>query len=72
MPELPDVELFRRYLNETCKDRVIRHVAVDDPKLLAGISSDVFAARLVGARILASERHGKQLLVRLAPVSWIT
>lgn len=72
MPELPDVELFRRYLNETCKDRVIRHVVVNDPRLLAGISSDVFAARLVGARILSSERHGKLLLIRLAPAGWIT
>lgn len=72
MPELPDVELFRRYLDETCKGRVIQHVAVNDPKILTAISSDDFAARLKGAHILSSQRHGKHLLVRLSPAGWLT
>jgi len=72
MPELPDVELFRRYLDQTCKGRVIRHVAISDSKMLSGIPSDTFAASLEGARILGSRRHGKHLLVRLAPSGWIT
>ena len=72
MPELPDVELFRRYLDQTCKGRVIRRVAINDPKMLSGIASDAFAARLEGARILESRRHGKHLLIRLAPAGWIT
>jgi formamidopyrimidine-DNA glycosylase len=46
MPELPDVELFKRYLDRTCKGRVIRHVVVNDSKILSGIPSDAFAARL--------------------------
>ncbi len=72
MPELPDVELFRRYLDRTCTGRVIQHVAVNDPKMLAGVTSEAFAARLEGARMLASRRHGKHLLVGLAPAGWIT
>ena len=59
MPELPDVELFRRYLDQTCKGRVLRHVAANDPKMLAGISSDAFAAKVEGSRVLGSRRHGK-------------
>jgi len=72
MPELPDVELLRRYVDETCKGRVIQQAAVHDPKMLSGIPSDAFAAKLKGARILAARRHGKHLLIQLAPVGWIT
>ena len=71
MPELPDVEVFGRYLDRTCKGRVIRCVTVNDPRLLSGISSEAFAARLEGVRILSSMRHGKYLLVRLAPAGWL-
>jgi formamidopyrimidine-DNA glycosylase len=71
MPELPDVELFRRYVDKTCKGRVLRQVAVHDPRLLSGISSDAFAARLEGARIEDSRRHGKHLLIRASPAGWI-
>ena len=72
MPELPDVELFRRYVDETCKGRVIRHVAINDAKMLVGVSTETLTARLEGARILSSQRHGKHLLIRLAPAGWLT
>ncbi len=72
MPELPDVEIFRRYLDETCKGRTIRHVMVADPKMLAHMSPETFAARLERSRILSSRRHGKHLLVALAPAGWLT
>jgi formamidopyrimidine-DNA glycosylase len=72
MPELPDVEVFRRYLDRTCQGRVIRHVVVSDPRLLSGLASGAFAARLEGARIMGSQRHSKHLLVRLAPAGWLT
>jgi hypothetical protein len=31
MPELPDVELFKRHLDATCLGRTIRNVTVNDP-----------------------------------------
>ncbi len=58
MPELPDVELFRRYLDWTCKGRIIRHVAVNDLKMLSDISAEAFAAQLEGAPIVIARRHG--------------
>ena len=72
MPELPVVEVFRRHIDDTCKGRVIEEVLIHDPKMLAGISGDAFSARTKGARILSAERHGKHLLIRLAPAGWIT
>jgi formamidopyrimidine-DNA glycosylase len=72
MPELPDVEVFRRYLDRTCQGRVIRNVAVNDQRLLSGIASGAFCARLEGARVIGAQRHGKHLLVKLAPAGWLT
>jgi formamidopyrimidine-DNA glycosylase len=67
MPELPDVELFKRHLDATCLGRVIRRVAVNDARILSGVSESDLARRLVGARLADSKRHGKHLLVALQP-----
>jgi formamidopyrimidine-DNA glycosylase len=72
MPELPDVERYKRHLDECCLGRTIRHVEVADKRLVEGLSAAEFARRLAGARIAASRRHGKHLLVRLEPAGWLT
>jgi formamidopyrimidine-DNA glycosylase len=72
MPELPDVELYKRHLDATCLGRTIRHVAVGDARILADLSATELAHRLEGARITASRRHGKHLLVDLGPPGWLT
>jgi len=72
MPELPDVELYKRHLDATCLGRTIRHVAVADARILADLPAGELARRLEGARIGASRRHGKHLLVDLGPPGWLT
>jgi formamidopyrimidine-DNA glycosylase len=72
MPELPDVELYKRHLDATCLGRTIRQVAVGDARILAEVSATELAHRLEGARINASRRHGKHLLVDLGPPGWLT
>jgi formamidopyrimidine-DNA glycosylase len=72
MPELPDVELYKRHLDATCLGRTIRHVAVGDARILADILATELARRLKGARIIASRRHGKHLLVDLGSPGWLT
>jgi formamidopyrimidine-DNA glycosylase len=72
MPELPDVELYKRHLDMTCLGRTIRRVVVGDTRILADVSAAELAQRLEGARITASRRHGKHLLVDLGPVGWLT
>lgn len=67
MPELPDVELFKRHLDATCLGRIIRRVTVNDARILSGISSSDLSRRLAGARFADSRRHGKHLLVGLQP-----
>jgi formamidopyrimidine-DNA glycosylase len=71
MPELPDVELFKRHLDDTSLGRRIRKVAVNDGRILAGVSARDFVRRLEGNRLEGSRRHGKHLLVRLARDGWL-
>lgn len=72
MPELPDVELFKRHLDETCLGRTIRRVTVNDARVLSGISASELGRRLRGVRLTDSRRHGKHLLVGVDPPRWLT
>jgi len=72
MPELPDVELYKRDLDATCLGRTIRRVTVSDVRILGDLSAAELGRRLEGARITASRRHGKHLLVDLGPAGWLT
>jgi formamidopyrimidine-DNA glycosylase len=63
MPELPDVETFRRLVSDHCRGRVVDEVAASDPGILDGISPDILERRLNGRGIRSAERHGKHLLI---------
>jgi formamidopyrimidine-DNA glycosylase len=71
MPELPDVELFKRHLDATCLGRTIRQVIVNDARILSGVSAAELAHHLTGARLSRSRRHGKYLLAGLEPKVWL-
>lgn len=71
MPELPEVELFKRHLDRTCIGRTIDAVAVNDARIVAKRSAAGLAARLKGARVRSSRRHGKYLLVGLGEPGWL-
>jgi formamidopyrimidine-DNA glycosylase len=72
MPELPDVELFKRHLDEHALDRTITAVVVSDARILGDLAAPDLVARLTGNRLASSRRHGKHLLVRLARDGWLT
>ena len=72
MPELPDVELYRRYLDEHALRQTIAAVAVNDARILADLPAEAFVAKLIGNRFEDSRRHGKHLLVRLHRDGWLT
>lgn len=71
MPELPDVEIFKRYLDSTALHQPIRRTEVREEDLLRGVTPQKLARRLKGARLEAARRHGKFLLVRLDTGSWL-
>jgi formamidopyrimidine-DNA glycosylase len=62
VPELPDVEGFRRVVAGCAVGRRIRRVDVIDPGVLHGISSSALHDALSGHRFGQPERHGKWLI----------
>lgn len=63
MPELPDVEVFRRYLESTALHQEIEKVSVESDDILEGVSSRGLQMRLKGCSFEFADRHGKYLFV---------
>ena len=63
MPELPDVEGFRRELAGALPGRQIKHVQVRDPGVLRNTTAMAFGRRLNSHRFKAPRRHGKWLIL---------
>jgi formamidopyrimidine-DNA glycosylase len=72
MPELPDVELYRRRLDAHALQRRIDDIAVSDARILGDLRKAQFVERLQGNRLERSRRHGKHLLVQLGRDGWLT
>ena len=71
MPELPDVEIFKRYLDATSLHQRIIGVDVRSAYVLKGVSGRELARRLKGHRFESSRRHGKHLFVRADGDLWL-
>jgi len=70
MPELPEVEVVRRYLDRNLEGETIESVEVGLPRLVKNAGEREFARSLAGKTILRVERRGKYLILRLSgPVS---
>lgn len=65
MPELPDVEGFRRVLESCGRGRQIDKVEVADAGVLRGVSARRLARALEGHRLGSAERRGKWLIARV-------
>lgn len=72
MPELPDVEIYKRYLESTSLHQEIQRTVVRDERLLKGTSPETLQKRAKGKSLNATRRHGKYLFVSLDPSSaWV-
>ncbi len=66
MPELPEVETFKRYLDKTSLKQLITEVKVTDDRILN--TEEINLSQLLnGKRFESSTRHGKYLLIYLKP-----
>jgi formamidopyrimidine-DNA glycosylase len=63
VPELPDVEGFRRELAEALPGKRILEVQVRDPGVLRNTTPAAFGRRLDGRRFDRPRRHGKWLML---------
>jgi len=71
MPELPEVETFKRYLDRTSLRQRIINVEVRDAYVLKRVSARELARRLKSRRFESSRRHGKHLFVRAGDKLWL-
>src|ERR1044071_9464351 len=71
MPELPEVETFKRYLDSTSLHQRLIAVDVRDAYVLKGVSARELALRIKGRRFEHSHRHGKHLFVRIGDELWL-
>jgi formamidopyrimidine-DNA glycosylase len=61
MPELPDVEIFRRYLKATALNQKIVRVSVKNTTVTRNTSPYALARHLEGHKVHSTRRHGKFL-----------
>ncbi|HEY9746186.1 MAG TPA: DNA-formamidopyrimidine glycosylase [Oculatellaceae cyanobacterium] len=65
MPELPEVEVFRKFIERYALGRRIQAVEVNQHKILAGLTAQALEKKLVGGQIAKTQRRGKQLFVKI-------
>lgn len=65
MPELPDVESYRQYLDATALHKAIHSTEVLDERILDHISRKKLQQTLENNRFIATLRHGKHLFSHL-------
>ncbi|NQW21810.1 MAG: Fpg/Nei family DNA glycosylase [SAR202 cluster bacterium] len=63
MPEAPDLEVIKEYLNANVKDAPVEYCTVLRPTVVRSLASDV-AKDLTGRLLLDAERRGKFLTLR--------
>ncbi|GAB4037714.1 Fpg/Nei family DNA glycosylase [Spirosoma gilvum] len=63
MPELPEVEIRRQYLETSSLYQPISHIEVEDKKLLT-TDYQILQERLAGRQFIGTQRVGKNLFVR--------
>jgi formamidopyrimidine-DNA glycosylase len=71
MPELPDVEAYRRHLAATSLHRRIDGIERVTTEMLTGVSASMFRRKLVGTSLETSRRHGKYLFARTDDGPWL-
>src|SRR4051812_38285835 len=71
MPELAEVEFFRRQWNPGLGDRVLAVRMHAAKRIFRGADTSALRKALVGQRLVASEARGKQLLFLFGEKNWI-
>jgi formamidopyrimidine-DNA glycosylase len=71
MPELPDVETFKQYLDATSLHQRIDDVAVRNAHVLKEVTARELARALKDRRFKSSRRHGKHLFIRADGELWL-
>jgi formamidopyrimidine-DNA glycosylase len=71
MPELAEVEYFRRQWNAGIGHRVIKIALHADKRVFRDTNTPALRKDLAGARLLTSEARGKRMLFRFSNENWL-
>jgi formamidopyrimidine-DNA glycosylase len=71
MPELPEVEMARRYLERTSLRQAIEDAHIRDVRILRGVDAARLEDALAGRELRATYRHGKRLFLELERDLWL-
>jgi formamidopyrimidine-DNA glycosylase len=71
MPELPDVEVFRQYVESTALHQRIDSTGIRDKDMLKGVSAPGLRKDLKGEGIESARRHGKYLFLEMEGGKWL-
>lgn len=70
MPELPDVEVHRRYVDATSLHRTIADVFLRE-ELVEDVAPQTIRDHLRGSRLTGTRRHGKHLFLHSSDGGWL-
>jgi formamidopyrimidine-DNA glycosylase len=71
VPELPELEVFKRYIDSTSLHQDIEMVEVKNATILGGVSAGGLKRGLEGRKFESTRRHGKHLFVELDVGPWL-
>lgn len=71
MPELPDVEAMRRYLDATSLHQQIEGIKAESCRVFRDVQIEVLRATLEGHALKSTRRHGKWLFAALDDGHWL-
>ena len=71
MPELPDVQVYKQYIDATSLHQEIEAVEVRSQQMLEGVDAHELDDRLGGRTFKGTRRHGKYLFVELDDGEWL-
>jgi formamidopyrimidine-DNA glycosylase len=71
MPELPDVETYKGYIDSTSLNKKIIDVKIKNIKILEKISKKTIENKLRNVKFVKTFRHGKYLFVKTNDVGWL-
>jgi formamidopyrimidine-DNA glycosylase len=71
VPELPELEVFKRYVNSTSLHQTVETIEVRNGMVLGGVSAGGLKRGLEGRKFQSARRHGKHLFVELDDGGWL-
>lgn len=71
MPELPDVETFKKYIDSTSLNKKISKIKIKNSKILENISKKNLTNKLENTKFISTDRHGKYLFIENNKHLWL-